>query len=59
MKIIVFSGAILSILTVAEAAIPLWFWFLPLGGNAIGQMGIVLGLAVAISTIVDLSRGKK
>lgn len=58
MKFILLGGAILTILTVAEAAIPHFFWFLPIGDSAIAQMGIVLGLAAALSAIVDLWRGK-
>ena len=50
----ILAGAVLTLMTVAEAAAPLWFWYLPLGGSPIAQMGIVLGLALASTVIAGL-----
>ena len=58
MKLILFGGAILTLMTVAEAALPSFVWFLPLGGSPIAQLGIVFGTAVALSALFELLRGK-
>ena len=57
MKLVLLSGAVLTLLTVAEAAMPQSASFLPIGGSSISQMGIILGTAVATSTIIHLWRG--
>jgi hypothetical protein len=54
MKLIVVGSAALMLLTIAQASLPRVFFFLPLGGSAIAEMGIVLGASVAVATIVDL-----
>ncbi|WP_269584228.1 hypothetical protein [Roseibium sp. Sym1] len=58
MKTIIFGGAILMLLTVAKAVFPLELHFLPLGGSAIAEMGVVLGISVAITTIAGLMRDR-
>jgi hypothetical protein len=54
MKIITISGALLIILAVAYAIAPNALPVLPLGGSTISEMGIVFGLAIALSTILEI-----
>lgn len=54
MKFIALAGAILILLTVAKAIAPGLFSFLPLGGSAIAEMGIVLGTGAAIAAILQI-----
>ena len=54
MKLVALAGAILILLTVAKAIAPELFSFLPLGGSAIAEMGIVFGTAVAIAAILQI-----
>lgn len=52
------GGVLLTLMTVAQAALPQIFYFLPLGGSAIAQMGITLGIAVAIDTTAKILRSR-
>jgi hypothetical protein len=54
MKPIILGSAILLLLPVAHALAPNYLFFLPLGGSTISEMGIVLGLCVAVSAIQRL-----
>lgn len=54
MKTMALGGAALLIFSTVQAAFPSVFYFLPLGDSPIAEMGIVLGMSVAIGTIVDL-----
>lgn len=58
MKFIVVGGVALLLLSVAKGLLPDFFYFLPLGGSTIAEMGIVFGLAVAAATINDLRQSK-
>jgi hypothetical protein len=58
MKFIVVGGVVLILLSVAKGLLPNVFGFLPLGGSAIAEMGIVFGLAVSAATIDDLRRSR-
>ncbi|WP_157973476.1 hypothetical protein [Tropicimonas sp. IMCC34043] len=54
-----FGSAVLVLLTVAQGAAPDLFGFLPLGGSAISEMGIVLGLSFAAANLWDLLGDRK
>ncbi len=56
MKIIVIGSVSLLFSTIAKGLAPTYFGFLPLGGSAIAETGIVLGLAVALTTLFDTFR---
>jgi hypothetical protein len=58
MKIITISGALLIVLAVAQASAPKVFPFLPLGGSTIAEMGIIFGMAVAMSSILGTMGAK-
>lgn len=56
MKSLVLGGATLFVLSAAHAALPGYLYFLPLGGSPIAETGIVLSMALAMDTIIDLIR---
>lgn len=56
MKFIVFGSALLIMFTAAAAIAPRVFFFLPLGGSPVAEMGIVLGLAAAAATTLEIFR---
>lgn len=56
MKPILVGGAILLLLPVANAIAPDIFFFLPLGGSTIAEIGIVLGTCVAMVSIREVFR---
>ncbi|WP_406737101.1 hypothetical protein [Thioclava sp. GXIMD4215] len=53
---IAIASVMLLLLAVAKGLFPNVFYFLPLGGSTVSEMGIVFGLAVAVATIADLRR---
>ena len=59
MKYIILGGAILIFLTVMKGLFPNTLEFLPLGGSSVSEMGIVFGLAVAVTTLAELWKGKE
>ena len=54
MRSLTFGCAVLLVLSAAQAALPRFFDFLPLGGSPIAETGIVLSMSLAIGTIIDL-----
>ncbi len=54
MEILVAFSMLLMISTISKALNPEFFWFSPLGGSAIAEMGIVLGIAVCVSMLLQL-----
>lgn len=58
MKFIAIGGIALLLLAVANALLPKFFYFLPLGGSTIAEMGIVFGLAIAAQTVEALRQPK-
>jgi len=55
MQFILLAGAVLILLTAAKATAPDIFFFLPLGGSTISEMGIIFGVAVAATTILQIA----
>ncbi len=55
MQFILIAGAVLVLLTAAKAIAPNTFFFLPLGGSNISEMGIIFGVAVATTTILQVA----
>lgn len=53
---VAFGGTALMLLTIAHALAPDELSFLPLGGSPVSQIGIVLGLCVALATLVEMIR---
>ncbi len=52
-KVVTVALAIDIVLICLEGALPGFFRFLPLGGSSLSQLGLVLGLAVALCHIVE------
>jgi hypothetical protein len=59
MKVIACGGAVLLLLPVLQALAPKVFFFLPLGESTIAEIGIVLGLSVAVQTVSMAFGAKK
>lgn len=59
MRFIGIGGVALLLLAVAKGLLPDVLHFLPLGGSTIAEIGIVLGLSVAVATIHDLKCTEK
>jgi hypothetical protein len=57
MKIIEIGGALLLLLPVSHALAPASFYFLPLGGSAIAEIGIVLGVCAALKLFLNAIGG--
>ena len=58
MRILGVAGGIQLLLTVSKAISPQSFYFLPLGGSTIAELGIVLGVAVAVIVFLQAIRGQ-
>ncbi len=58
MKHIAFGTIVLLWLTVAKGLFPQFFAYLPLGGSAIAELGIVLGIAVSFAVIDEIRKSK-
>ncbi len=54
MKFVLIGSAIVTLLTVAAAATPWVFPFLPLGGSPIAETGIVFGVCFSVATVIEL-----
>ena len=59
MKIIVLGSVFLTLTSAAKAVAPEYFYFLPLGGSSIAEAGIILSVAVCISTLIETFGNKK
>ena len=59
MKIIILGSVFLTLTSAAKAMAPTYLYFLPLGGSSIAESGIVLSIAVCISTLMDTFRKSK
>jgi hypothetical protein len=51
---ILLGSVLLIMLPVLKASYPRTFYFLPLGGSAIAEIGIVLGIDLSIAILVDM-----
>ncbi len=54
MKLMILGSVLLMFLAIAKAMFADALYFLPLGGSSPAEMGIVLGGAYAIATLLEL-----
>jgi hypothetical protein len=59
MKSIVLGSVFITLTSAAKALSPEYFSFLPLGGSAIAETGIIFSFAVSVATLAELFWSKQ
>jgi hypothetical protein len=59
MKSIILGSVFVTLFSAAKAVAPEYLTFLPLGGSAIAEAGIVLSVSVCIATLIETFWSRK